>query len=104
MPSCDHCLLEIAPGDAVVEDVGGKEAVFCCSGCRNIHALLCSEGLEGFYARRREQVTTLGILLDPVADKLLISAAFISLVQMRLVPAWMAAMLPRLSARLTRGG
>ena len=53
MPSCDHCLLEIAPGDAVVEDVGGKEAVFCCSGCRNIHALLCSEGLEGFYTRRR---------------------------------------------------
>ncbi|MFQ5791045.1 MAG: CDP-alcohol phosphatidyltransferase family protein, partial [Acidobacteriota bacterium] len=32
-------------------------------------------------------VTTLGILLDPVADKLLISAAFISLVQMQLVPA-----------------
>jgi len=53
MLSCDHCLLEIAPGDAVVEDVGGKEAVFCCSGCRNIHALLCSEGLEGFYERRR---------------------------------------------------
>ncbi|MGB7971518.1 MAG: heavy metal translocating P-type ATPase [Candidatus Deferrimicrobiaceae bacterium] len=53
MPSCDHCLLEIAPGDAMVEDVGGKEAVFCCPGCRNIHALLRSEGLEGFYARRR---------------------------------------------------
>src|SRR6202051_1707737 len=44
---------------------------------------------DGFYARRREQVTTLGILLDPIADKLLISAAFISLVEMQLVPAWM---------------
>lgn len=44
---------------------------------------------DGFYARRREQVTTLGILLDPIADKLLISAAFISLVEMRLVPGWM---------------
>ena len=44
---------------------------------------------DGFYARRREQVTTLGILLDPIADKLLISAAFISLVQMQLVPGWM---------------
>ncbi len=44
---------------------------------------------DGFYARRWEQVTTLGILLDPIADKLLISAAFISLVQMQLVPAWM---------------
>jgi CDP-diacylglycerol---glycerol-3-phosphate 3-phosphatidyltransferase len=44
---------------------------------------------DGFYARRRDQITTLGMLLDPVADKLLISAAFISLVQMQLVPAWM---------------
>jgi len=34
-------------------------------------------------------VTTLGILLDPIADKLLISAAFVSLVEMRLVPGWM---------------
>jgi len=50
---------------------------------------------DGYLARRRLQVTTLGILLDPIADKLLISAAFISLVDMRgidgraLVPAWM---------------
>ena len=34
-------------------------------------------------------MTTLGILLDPIADKLLFSAAFISLVEMGLVPAWM---------------
>lgn len=50
---------------------------------------------DGYFARRRLQVTTLGILLDPIADKLLISAAFIALVDMRgidgkaLVPAWM---------------
>lgn len=44
---------------------------------------------DGFFARRRREVTTLGILLDPIADKLLISAAFISLVDMHLVPAWM---------------
>jgi CDP-diacylglycerol---glycerol-3-phosphate 3-phosphatidyltransferase len=44
---------------------------------------------DGFFARRRLQVTTLGILLDPIADKLLISAAFVSLVDMHLVPAWM---------------
>jgi len=48
---------------------------------------------DGFYARRREQVTTLGILLDPIADKLLISAAFISLVQLGLAPAWMVALI-----------
>jgi CDP-diacylglycerol--glycerol-3-phosphate 3-phosphatidyltransferase len=44
---------------------------------------------DGFLARRRSEVTTLGILLDPIADKLLISAAFVSLVDMHLVPGWM---------------
>jgi CDP-diacylglycerol---glycerol-3-phosphate 3-phosphatidyltransferase len=46
---------------------------------------------DGFLARRRNQVTRLGTLLDPAADKILISAAFISLVELdhELVPAWM---------------
>ncbi|MFQ5768540.1 MAG: CDP-diacylglycerol--glycerol-3-phosphate 3-phosphatidyltransferase [Acidobacteriota bacterium] len=48
-----------------------------------------SDWLDGWLARRRGQVTTLGTLLDPVADKLLTSAAFISLVEMGLARAWM---------------
>ena len=44
--------------------------------------------LDGKIARSRQQVSTLGKLLDPIADKLLISAALISLVENRLVPAW----------------
>ena len=44
--------------------------------------------LDGYFARRRNQVTKLGILLDPIADKLLTAAAFISLVEMNAVPAW----------------
>lgn len=45
--------------------------------------------LDGYFARRRKQITRLGTILDPIADKLLISAAFISLVELKLVPAWM---------------
>jgi CDP-diacylglycerol--glycerol-3-phosphate 3-phosphatidyltransferase len=47
-----------------------------------------TDWLDGFIARRRGQVSTLGILLDPIADKLLISAALVSLVENRLAPAW----------------
>ncbi|TDI13476.1 MAG: CDP-diacylglycerol--glycerol-3-phosphate 3-phosphatidyltransferase [Acidobacteria bacterium] len=48
-----------------------------------------TDALDGYIARRRGQVTALGTLLDPVADKLLISAALISLVEEGLAPAWM---------------
>src|SRR5213594_1540126 len=52
-------------------------------------AAAATDLLDGHLARRRGQITKLGILLDPVADKLLTSAAFISLVQIRAAPAWM---------------
>jgi CDP-diacylglycerol--glycerol-3-phosphate 3-phosphatidyltransferase len=50
-----------------------------------------TDALDGYLARRRAQVSTLGMLLDPVADKLLIAAAFVSLVQFNpsVVRAWM---------------
>jgi CDP-diacylglycerol--glycerol-3-phosphate 3-phosphatidyltransferase len=52
-------------------------------------AAALTDWLDGRIARRTRQITTLGKLLDPVADKLLIAASLISLVQVDRVPAWM---------------
>ena len=49
-----------------------------------------TDALDGYIARRRSQVTTLGRLLDPVADKLLVMAALFLLVDMDRVAAWVA--------------
>ena len=49
--------------------------------------------LDGYLARRRQQITWLGQMMDPIADKLLTSAAFISLVQLGAAPVWMVALI-----------
>jgi CDP-diacylglycerol--glycerol-3-phosphate 3-phosphatidyltransferase len=53
-------------------------------------AAVFTDWLDGRIARSRKQVTTLGQLLDPIADKLLIAAALISLVEIGRVSAWVA--------------
>ena len=50
-----------------------------------------TDWLDGYLARRRKQITVLGQLLDPIADKLLTTAAFVSLVQLDMVQAWIVA-------------
>src|SRR5579859_210048 len=52
-------------------------------------AAAATDLLDGYLARRWGQITTVGTLLDPIADKLLISAALVSLVDIHRVPAWM---------------
>ena len=49
-----------------------------------------TDKLDGYVARRNEQITTLGQFLDPLADKLLIAAALIALVSQGRVAAWVA--------------
>ena len=66
---------------------GRRAACFLGAGIFGLAVL--TDYLDGYFARRRNQVTRLGILLDPLADKLLTAAAFLSLVEMDAVPAWM---------------
>jgi CDP-diacylglycerol---glycerol-3-phosphate 3-phosphatidyltransferase len=70
-------------------DVKGFPIHFEVWGVLILLVAAATDVMDGYIARKRREVTTLGILLDPIADKLLISAAFISLVEMGLVPAWM---------------
>lgn len=54
-----------------------------------------TDGLDGYLARRRGQITTMGMLLDPLADKLMITAAYITLVQLvpSIVSVWVATLI-----------
>jgi CDP-diacylglycerol---glycerol-3-phosphate 3-phosphatidyltransferase len=75
----------VGVGSLVVDKAFFALAIFLAAAATDL--------LDGYLARRWGQVTTVGMLLDPIADKLLISAALVSLVQIGRVPAWMAVLI-----------
>jgi CDP-diacylglycerol---glycerol-3-phosphate 3-phosphatidyltransferase len=70
-----------------------RDRVWAFGGASLFLAAALTDLLDGYLARRRGQVTTLGRLLDPIADKLLISSALVALVQLKIALAWMVAII-----------
>ena len=65
----------------------GVEAKSAALACFVLASL--TDWLDGWLARRRKQISALGALLDPIADKVLVLGMFLTFVQLGLVPAWM---------------
>jgi CDP-diacylglycerol---glycerol-3-phosphate 3-phosphatidyltransferase len=71
---------------ALLQEAGGGDAL-----AATVFALASfTDALDGWIARRRKSVSTFGKLMDPLADKLLITAALVSLVSLNRVSAWVA--------------
>jgi CDP-diacylglycerol--glycerol-3-phosphate 3-phosphatidyltransferase len=78
------------PANHATHGLAGGEQELIASGVFILASI--TDGLDGYLARRRKQITTLGMLLDPLADKLMVTAAYIILVAYtpRIVPPWIA--------------
>jgi len=78
------------PANPALHGISGGRQELIASGLFIL--AMITDGLDGYLARRRNQITTLGMLLDPLADKLMVTAGYIILVAYnpRIVPPWIA--------------
>lgn len=57
-----------------------------------IFSLAClTDYLDGYFARKRNLASSFGMIMDPIADKVLVLGSFLAFVEMRIIPAWMVA-------------
>ena len=76
----------MVPVFLLVISLNFKYGVYVATAIFIIAAL--SDTLDGYIARSRNQVTTFGKFMDPLADKLIVTSALVSLVEMGSIPAW----------------
>src|SRR5699024_4374929 len=82
-------LLLSIPLDLGTWNIGGNDLPFVVLIAAVIFLIAAlTDWLDGYYARKYNLITNMGKFLDPLADKLLVSAAFILLVELQLAPAW----------------
>ncbi len=66
-----------------------KGVIFKVLALLTFTAAAFTDFLDGFIAKRKKMITYFGMLMDPIADKILVLAAFLAFVEMKLIPAWM---------------
>lgn len=79
-------LVDVPLGEVSLLDVTISNSILVATAIFIVAA--ATDWLDGYYARKLNLITSFGKFLDPLADKLLVAAALIGLVELQLIPAW----------------
>ncbi len=83
----------LAPWPQLAGDAAGRAALLVVqpwAGALTFALLAATDGLDGYLARSRDEVTDFGKFLDPLADKILVAAALLALIEIGSLPSWIA--------------